>query len=161
MKTTSTRTDPTPLPRSPEERRRDTEHRLENDVDVWVASASSAGVPHLIPLSFDWDGEALLLATPTDSSTGRNLASTQTVRLGLGHTRDVSVIEGDVEVLEMNELSPQVAERFVARSGFDPRASATEYRWFRIVPRRIQAWREENELAGRELMRNGRWLVEG
>ena len=40
-----------------------------------------------------------------------------------------------------------------ARAGFDPRALATPYRWFRISPRRIQAWREANELPGRELMR--------
>jgi hypothetical protein len=35
----------------------------------------------------------------------------------------------------------------------------TPYRWFRISPRRIQAWREVNGLADRELMRDGRWLV--
>jgi NADPH-dependent FMN reductase len=29
----------------------------------------------------------------------------------------------------------------------------------RLRPRRIQAWREENELAGRDLMRDGRWLA--
>ena len=46
----------------------------------------------LLPLSFDWDGEALLVATPTASPSGRNLATTRTVRLGLGHTRDVSMI---------------------------------------------------------------------
>jgi hypothetical protein len=36
---------------------------------------------------------------------------------------------------------------------------AAPYRWFRISPGRIQAWREVNELPGRELMRDGRWLV--
>ncbi|MEU8803815.1 hypothetical protein [Spirillospora sp. NPDC048819] len=40
----------------------------------------------------------------------------------------------------------------------DPRESTTPYHWFRITPRRVQAWREVNELAGRELMREGRWL---
>ena len=50
----------------------------------WVASASADGAPYLVPLSFDWDGEALLVATPTDSPTGRNLAATRAVRLGLG-----------------------------------------------------------------------------
>ncbi len=49
--------------------------------------------------------------------------------------------------------------RFVARTGFDLRALATPYRWFRISPRRIQIWREVNELPDRELMRDGRWLV--
>ena len=28
-----------------------------------------------------------------------------------------------------------------------------------LVPERIQAWREANELAGRTLMRGGRWVV--
>ncbi len=129
-------------PRSRAQRRRDTEHRLNHDVDVWVASASADGAPYLVPLSFDWDGEALLVATPADSPTGRNLAATRAVRLGLGHTRDVSMIDGEVEILEI-----------------DARAGATPHRWFRISPRRIQAWREVNELPDRELMRDGRWLV--
>src|SRR5207253_4659582 len=110
----------------------------------------------LLPLSFDWDGEALLVATPTDSPSGRNLATTRTVRLGLGHTRDVSMIDGEVEVLEIDALPQQWGDRFAARTGFDPRALATPYRWFRISPRRIQAWPEVNELPDRELMRDGR-----
>jgi hypothetical protein len=145
-------------PRSRPQRRRDTEHRLTHDIDVWVASASADGGPYLVPLSFDWDGETLLVATPTDSPTGRNLAATRAVRLGLGHTRDVSMIDGDVEVLEIDALPQQRGDRFAARTGFDPRALATPYRWFRISPRRIQAWREVNELSDRELMRDGRWL---
>jgi Pyridoxamine 5'-phosphate oxidase len=139
-------------PRSGAQRRRDTEHRLTHDIDLWVASASADGAPYLVPLSFDWDGEALLLATPTDSPTGRNLAAARAVRLGLGHTRDVSMIDGEVEV-----LAQERGDRFAARTGFDPRTLATPYRWFRISPRRIQAWREVNELPGRELMRDGRW----
>jgi hypothetical protein len=146
-------------PRPGARRRRDTEHRLTHDVDVWVASASPDGAPHLVPLSFDWDGEALLLATPADSPTGRNLAATGVARVALGHTRDVTMIEGDVEVLELDALPRELGDRFSARSGFDPRALATPYRWFRVTPRRIQAWREVDEMTGRELMRDGRWTV--
>jgi hypothetical protein len=145
--------------RSRAQRRRDTEHRLRHDIDVWVATASTDGAPYLVPLSFEWDGETMLLATPTDSPTGRNLAATGTARLGLGHTRDVCIIEGEVEVLEIDAVPQVRGDRFAAHTGFDPRALATPYRWFRISPRRIQAWREVNELAGRELMRDGRWLV--
>ena len=146
-------------PRSPAQRRRDTEQRLTHDIDLWVASASADGGPYLVPLSFDWDGEAVLVATPAKSPTGRNLAATQTARLGLGHTRDVSMIEGDVEVLEIDALPQERGDRFATRAGFDPRAQDTPYRWFRISPRRIQAWREVEELTDRELMRDGRWLV--
>jgi hypothetical protein len=123
-----------------------------------VASASADGVPYLVPLSFDWDGEALLLSTPADSPTGRNLATGRTVRLGLGHTRDVAVIDGVVDVLELDALPPDQGDRFAERTGFDPRALATPYRWFRVRPRRVQAWREADELPGRDLMRDGRWL---
>ena len=128
-------------------------------MDVWVATASADGAPYLVPLSFDWDGEALLMATPADSPTGRNLAATRAVRLGLGHTRDVSVIDGEVEVLALDALPRERGDRFGRHTGFDPRALATPYRWFRDSPRRIQAWREANELSERELMRDGRWLV--
>ena len=38
-------------PRSPAQRRRDTEQRLAHDVDLWVASASADGLPYLVPLS--------------------------------------------------------------------------------------------------------------
>jgi hypothetical protein len=146
-------------PRSRVQRRRDTEHQLAHDVDVWVASASADGAPYLVPLSFDWDGEALLVATPTDSPTGRNLAGGRTARVAVGHTRDVSMIDGDVEVLKMDALPPDQGDRFAARAGFDPRALTTPYRWFRISPRRIQAWREVDEIPDRELMRDGRWQV--
>lgn len=147
------------LPRSGGERRRDTEDRLAHDVDIWVATASRQGAAHLVPLSFDWDGEVLLVATPSESPTGRNLAAGRSVRLGLGPTRDVSMIDGEVEVVEMDALPPERGDRFAERTGFDPRALGGSYRWFRILPRRIQAWREANELPGRELMRDGRWLV--
>jgi hypothetical protein len=146
-------------PRSRARRREDTEHRLAHDVDVWVATASPEGAPYLIPLSFDWDGEVLLMATPRESRTARNLAATGTVRLALGPTRDVSVIDGVVEVLDIDALPGERAERFARRAGFDPRPLTTPYCWFVVSPRRIQAWREEDELRGRELMRDGQWLV--
>ncbi|MGW0875407.1 pyridoxamine 5'-phosphate oxidase family protein [Streptomyces sp. NPDC002740] len=146
-------------PRSRAERRHDTEHRLTHDVDVWVATSSADGAPYLVPLSFDWDGRALLAATPTNSPTGRNLATTRVARLALGSTRDVTMIEGDVDVLALDALPRERGDRFARRTGFDPREPAASYSWFRITPRRVQAWREENELSDRELMRDGRWLI--
>ena len=146
-------------PRSRAQRRHDTEQRLGHDTDLWVASASADGAPYLVPLSFDWDGEALLMATPADSPTGRNLAATGTARLGLGPTRDVSMIDGEVEVLKIDALPRERGDQFAERTGFDPRAVRATYHWFRVRPVRIQAWREADELSGRELMRDGVWLA--
>ena len=134
-------------PRSRAQRRHDTEHRLTHDQDVWVASASTDGAPYLVPLSFEWDGETLLMATPKDSPTGKNLAATGAVRLGVGHTRDVSMIEGAVEVLEIDAL-PQERGTGVHRADRLRPTSAGHavLCWFRVTPSRIQAWREVNEL---------------
>ena len=83
-------------PRSRAQRRHDTEHRLTHDKDIWVASTSADGAPYLVPLSFDWDGEALLMATPTDSPTGRNLAATRARSVGAGEP-DVLLEAGQIE----------------------------------------------------------------
>ncbi len=51
-------------------------------------------------------------------------------------------------------------DAFAAKAGFDPRL-LTGYLYFGIRPQRVQAWREANELQGRDLMRDGHWLVPG
>jgi hypothetical protein len=149
-----------PPARAPEQRKQDALDRLERDVDAWVATADpGSGAPYLVPLSFLWDGATLLIATPTASPTGRNLQATGRVRVGLGPTRDVVLIEGTARALAAADLPGDVGDAFAAKTGFDPRELATPYTYFRIQPRRLQAWREANELQGRELLRDGRWVV--
>jgi Pyridoxamine 5'-phosphate oxidase len=146
-----------PPPRTGPRRRQDTLDRLTHDVDCWVASADPrTGTPYLVPLSFRWDGTTLLVATADKSPTSRNLQATRRVRVALGSTRDVVLIEGTVEPLDA--VADDVGDAFAAATGFDPRTLRTPYRYLRIHPVRVQAWREENELAGRDLMRDGRWL---
>jgi hypothetical protein len=57
------------------------------------------------------------------------------------------------------ELPADVGDAFAAATGFDPRELTTPYLYFRIRPERVQAWREANELEGRDLMRGGTWAV--
>ena len=49
-------------PRPRAQHRRDTEHPLTNDIDVWVPGASADG-PYLPSPSFDWDDEAQQMET--------------------------------------------------------------------------------------------------
>ncbi|MGP3632212.1 pyridoxamine 5'-phosphate oxidase family protein [Streptomyces sp. 24-1644] len=146
-------------PRGLEERLRDTRARLESDVDLWVATSGTRGGVHLIPLSFLWDGTAFLVSTPRTSVTSRNLLADGRVRLSLGPTRDVVVVDATAEPVDLADLAPRTGEAFASKTGFDPRESdEQDYQFFLIRPRRIQAWREANELRGRHLMRDGRWL---
>ncbi|MFD7556022.1 pyridoxamine 5'-phosphate oxidase family protein [Streptomyces sp. NPDC059835] len=145
-------------PRERETRRKDTLARFRDDNDVWVATADADGVPCLVPLSFRWDGETFLLSTRATVPTGRNLAANGRVRLAFGLTRDVVLVEGTATTLDVADLAPGEQEAFAAHTGFDPGAFAVPYPYFRIVPEWIQAWREVNEIAGRDLMTGGRWL---
>ncbi|MEV8588166.1 pyridoxamine 5'-phosphate oxidase family protein [Streptomyces sp. NPDC051180] len=145
-------------PRGLEERLKDTRARLENDIDLWVATSGAEGGVHLIPLSYLWDGTAFLISTPRASVTGRNLLADGRVRLGLGPTRDVVIVDGVAEPVDTAELGQEAGDAFAAKTGFDPRELEQPYQYFRIRPQRTQAWREANELAGRGLMRDGAWL---
>lgn len=147
-----------PPPRGLEERLRDTYARLEHDVDLWVATSGTPGGAHLIPLSFLWDGTAFLVSTARASVTSRNLLADPRVRLSLGPTRDVVLVEGTAEPVDVAELGAATGDAFAEKTGFDPRRIDEPYQYFRIRPLRVQAWREVNEQAGRFLMREGRWL---
>ena len=77
----------------------------------------------------------------------------------MGPTRDVVMIEGTVQATQAAaDIPPETGDAFAGKTGFDPR-ELTGYLYFRIRPQRIQAWREANELAGRELMRDGQWTI--
>jgi hypothetical protein len=54
---------------------------------------SPNGVAHLVPLSFAWDGEHLIIATEATALTTRNLTGARRARLALGQTRDVVMID--------------------------------------------------------------------
>jgi hypothetical protein len=147
-----------PTARTPEQRKLDTLRRLETDVDAWVATADPAtGEPYMVPLSFLWDGAMVLIATAAASATARNLRATGRLRLGLGLTRDVIMIEGTAETLAVAELSTELGDAFAVKTGFDPRELSAPYLYFRVRPQVIQAWREVNELKDRELMSGGHW----
>jgi pyridoxamine 5'-phosphate oxidase-like protein len=147
-------------PRTQRERKQDALKRFEQDVDAWVATADPAsGAPYLVPLSFLWDGSTFLIATPAASRTGRNLQATGDVRLGIGLVRDVVLVDGAATARAVADVPAAEADAFADKAGFDPRQLTTEYLYFRVQPRRVRAWREADELDGRDLMRDGRWLV--
>ena len=144
-------------PRPRARRRADVLEKLRTDVDLWVPSADAGGNAYLVPLSFHWDGHTLVLATPRTSRTAVNLIRAGRARVALGPTRDVVIVEGALEAMPIG-ADPEREEAHARATGFDPRTLSEEYVYLRITPQTIHAWREANELAGRLLMRDGRWL---
>jgi hypothetical protein len=149
-------------PRTKAQRTADTLAKLRAAAaDAWVASASGDGVPYLVPLSLTWLDDRVVLALAGSSRTARNIVAQGAARLGLGHTRDVvmidAVLERSVPVAEAGTL----ADGYAAQSDWDPRDSGGDYVFLVLRPDRIQAWREADEIGDRLLMRAGVWLDAG
>jgi len=128
------------------------------DGDVWVATASAAGVVHMVPLSYAWDGARLIIAIEPTSVTARNLQETRRARLGFGPTRDIVLVDAKLDGVQSGPSGDEVAKIYARQADWDPRQETNAYAYFVLRPVRIQAWREANELAGRTLMRDGVWL---
>ena len=127
-------------------------------IDVWVATASPAGAPHLVPLSLAWADERVVIAVEGTSVTAANLTASGHARLAVGSTRDVVMIDARLERTVDAEANEALGDAYAAQTDWDPREDAG-YVFYVLQPVRIQAWRESNELPGRTLMRDGRWLV--
>lgn len=138
------------------ERRASTVARLESDADVWVATAS-ADQPHLIPLSLAWDGVHVIMATPAAAPTARNAAASGTVRLALGTSRDVTIIDAVARVEPCASAPDSIASCYVSRTGWDPSGEEQPHVYLIATPRTMQAWTSVAELSGRTIMRDGRW----
>lgn len=127
-------------------------------VDVWVATASAAGTPHLVPVSLAWAEERVVIAVEATSVTARNLATSGRARLGVGPTRDVVMMDVVLDRAVDVGADPALGAAYVGQADWDPRQAAG-YVFLVLRPVRVQAWREANEIAGRTLMREGRWLA--
>ena len=126
--------------------------------DAWVATASGRGA-HLVPLSFAWNGEQILLATKGKSITAQNLRSIGRARVALGTTRDVVLIDASLDgVVARAEQSEVNAESYANQTNWDPRNAGSDFVYLMLRPQRVQVWRETNEIAGRTVMRDGTWI---
>jgi Pyridoxamine 5'-phosphate oxidase len=136
---------------------------LEGQRDLWLATGDKSGRPHLIAVSAWWDGTDLVVATTAASRTAANLAASPQVRLAAGAPDDVIMIDATVvESVAANEAA-ELADGFAIAVGWDPREvqkqSGGGWAFYRLRPTRIQAYRGYDELEGREVMTNSRWLA--
>jgi hypothetical protein len=147
--------------RTSEQRKADSLAKLAQEgADVWVATASELGEAHLVPLSLAWDGDRVILATERRSRTFANLERSGRARLALGPERDVVMIDAVlVSVIDAGDVPHGLGDHYASQADWDPREAPDGLVYLVLAPERIQAWREANEIAGRTLMRHGKWLA--
>jgi Pyridoxamine 5'-phosphate oxidase len=146
--------------RTLEQRTADAKSALADGIDAWVATASSDGRAHLVPLTFAFDDGVVLAATTSTSVTARNVATTGRARVGLGELRDVVMLDVEAVATPWASAEPSRTTAFVAARGWDPGTEPEGFVLLELHPHRIQVWRTVEELEGRDVMRAGAWLLE-
>jgi general stress protein 26 len=138
------------------ERRAAALERLRSDSNLWLATASDGRGPHLIPVSYWWDGARLLTATFEGSRTLRNMRTQPKVRASIGSTGDVLMIDATAAIVAAADVDETAAQGYAQASGV-PR-SAPGFTYVQLVPERMQVWKGHAEFSGRTVMRAGVWL---
>ena len=145
--------------RSTDDRKRDVLAVLERNGDAFFATASRDAKPHLIVVATWWNGSEIVLATMTSTRTARNLTEGATARLAYGPSNDVVMVDAHVAASEpAGDGSSELARGFAAACGWNPGEESGDWTFYRLEPRKIQAYRGYEETAGRDVMLRGEWL---
>ena len=112
-----------------------------------------------MPLSLAWVDERVVVAVEASSVTARNVRASGAARVGVGPTRDVVLLDVALERAVPVGDDAALGQAYAAQADWDPREAPDGYVFLVLRPRRVQAWREADELAGRTLMRDGTWVV--
>jgi hypothetical protein len=133
---------------------------FDRERDCWVATGRAGGDAHLIPLSFCWDGERIVIATRADALTVSALRRSNRVRISLPSTDDVVIVDAIAQLVSTSDIDAATHHQFCMVAGFDPCIERDPFVFALLTPARIQAWRNVEELKGRVIMDQGRWLAD-
>jgi PPOX class probable F420-dependent enzyme len=126
-------------------------HRfLEREPVVWLSTVRPDGGPHLVPIWFWWDGDALLVFSKPGAQKVRNLRVHPSVMLALGDAEDdfdVGLLRGRGELLERptSDVLPAAhLDKYAAKLasiGLSAEEYAATYsQVIRIVPEDFLPW---------------------
>jgi PPOX class probable F420-dependent enzyme len=125
------------------------ERFLAEEPVVWLSTVRPDGTPHLVPIWFSWDGEALIVFSKPHAQKVRNLRTNPRAMLALGEPDedfDVVLADARVELLEgpATELPAGHLVKYGARMtalGLTPAEFLATYsQVLRIVPIRSLGW---------------------
>ncbi len=111
----------------------------------------------MVPLSLAWVNNAIVVATPTDTPTVRNVTASGRARATLDNADDVVIVDADVRIDDFDRAQPSTVEMYISRVGWDPRNNPGSWSLLTLKPRRVQSWNSIEEISGRTIMRDGVW----
>ena len=123
---------------------------LRSETVVWLSTVGLDGQPHVVPIWFSWDGEAVLIASKPGARKVANLRANPSVMLAVGEPDqdfDVGMVEGVAELPDTPAAAILPASHFakyrrqMAAVGLTPAEFAATYsQVIRIRPTRFLPW---------------------
>jgi hypothetical protein len=141
--------------RSLRERREAALERLRVGGNLWLATAGNHG-PHLIPVSYWWDGSQLTTSTLENSRTLVNIRTQPKIRAAAGSPTDVLMIDATATVMAADDVSEAAKDGYARASGI--LRATPGFVYIQLRPERMQVWKGPAEFADRTIMRAGVWL---
>ena len=117
--------------------------RMQASRNYWIASASSAGLPHAAPVWGVWHHDTFYFSTDRESRKGRNVAARPTVVVHLESGDEAVMIEGSTVAVEEPALLAELDSLYFQKYAYHLDAGAT----YRVTPKVALAWRE-NDFVG-------------
>ncbi len=105
---------------------------------MWSLCRPPGGAVHLVPVSHTWNGTEVVVATGPSSRTLANITANPKVRLALGETRDVVMIDAAlVSTVPPPDAPAVLADGYAAQAGWDPQTDEGDYVYLVLGPERI------------------------
>lgn len=146
-------------PRDTAQRVADAQRRLDAEANIWIATSSATGEPHLVALSLWWDGTSAMATTPANNPVARNIAATGVARASLPDAEDVVSMKAAASLTSLAELDDERSSHMVTALGWDPRDEVGEWVLITLTPELIWSWNGLHEDSGRTIMRRGAWMA--
>jgi hypothetical protein len=140
------------------------EARLVAARNYWIATGGPGGMPHIAPVWGAWFRGAVWFGTDPASAKGRNLARDDRVGVHLESGEEVVIVYGRAQQLRLEELEREVlggldeayAAKYVDVDTGEPfrlSAAPAGSLVYRVAPRRVLGWVEEDFLRTRSRWR--------
>jgi pyridoxine/pyridoxamine 5'-phosphate oxidase len=110
------------------------DERLAAAHNYWIAT----GGPHASPIWALWDESTLVFSCGAPSRKARELAKDPSCVVHLESGAEVVIVEGEAERID---VTPELLDAYSAKYGH---TEASVGLWFRVQPRRVLAWREDD-----------------
>jgi hypothetical protein len=143
--------------RSKAERKAHVLRTLAADDKLWLATVGDHA-PHVVPISFVWRDERIVMAVANDSPSAWNLRQLSTARAVLGTPHDVILIDGKVEQKDPRHVEPETLRALRDASAIDA-LGTPGFVCLLLEPFRVQAYWTGSEIAVPTIMRGGSWLA--